>query len=46
MEGGAQQSSLWEPPEQDEGPGERDGGEGLPEVKRSQPLFIHGSRWV
>ncbi|NWV19626.1 GRB7 protein, partial [Origma solitaria] len=44
MEGGAQQSSLWEPPEQDGGPGEQDGGEGLPEVKRSQPLFIHGSR--
>ncbi|NXH64839.1 GRB7 protein, partial [Rhabdornis inornatus] len=44
MEGGAQQSSLWEPPEQDGGPGERDGGEGPPEVKRSQPLFIHGSR--
>ncbi|NXX24268.1 GRB7 protein, partial [Nicator chloris] len=43
MEGGAQQSSLWEPPEQDGGPGEQDGGEGLPEVKRSQPLFIHGS---
>ncbi|NXS85317.1 GRB7 protein, partial [Erpornis zantholeuca] len=43
MEGGAQQSSLWEPPEQDGGPGERDGGEGPPEVKRSQPLFIHGS---
>uniref|UniRef100_A0A8C3UKK3 Ras-associating domain-containing protein n=1 Tax=Catharus ustulatus TaxID=91951 RepID=A0A8C3UKK3_CATUS len=38
-------SSLWEPPEQDGGPGERDGGEGPPEVKRSQPLFIHGSRW-
>ncbi|NXP61994.1 GRB7 protein, partial [Chloropsis cyanopogon] len=45
MEGGAQQSSLWEPPEQDGGPGERDGGEGPPEVRRSQPLFIHGSRW-
>ncbi|NXO42946.1 GRB7 protein, partial [Locustella ochotensis] len=43
MEGGAQQSSLWEPPEQDGGPGERDGSEGLPEVKRSQPLFIRGS---
>ncbi|NXD01136.1 GRB7 protein, partial [Certhia familiaris] len=43
MEGGAQQSSLWEPPEQDGSPGERDGGEGPPEVKRSQPLFIHGS---
>ncbi|NXS02375.1 GRB7 protein, partial [Oxylabes madagascariensis] len=43
MEGGAQQSSLWEPPEQDGGPGERDGSEGLPEVKRSQPLFIHGT---
>ncbi|NXD44108.1 GRB7 protein, partial [Copsychus sechellarum] len=43
MEGGAQQSSLWEPPAQDGGPGERDGGEGLPEVKRSQPLFIHSS---
>ncbi|OWK54838.1 Growth factor receptor-bound protein 7 [Lonchura striata] len=43
MDGGAQQSSLWEPPEQDGGPGERDGGEGPPEVRRSQPLFIHGS---
>ncbi|NXH03617.1 GRB7 protein, partial [Loxia leucoptera] len=43
MEGGAQQSSLWEPPEQDGGPAERDGGEGPPEVRRSQPLFIHGS---
>ncbi|NXE99416.1 GRB7 protein, partial [Menura novaehollandiae] len=43
MEGGAQQSSLWEPPEQDGGSSERDGGEGPPEVKRSQPLFIHGS---
>ncbi|XP_057242654.1 growth factor receptor-bound protein 7 [Malurus melanocephalus] len=43
MEGGAQQSSLWEPPEQDGSPGERDGGEGPPEVKRSQPLLIHGS---
>uniref|UniRef100_A0A672U0K0 Ras-associating domain-containing protein n=1 Tax=Strigops habroptila TaxID=2489341 RepID=A0A672U0K0_STRHB len=44
MDGGAQQSSLREPP----GPGsteqdERDGGEGPPELKRSQPLFIHGS---
>ncbi|NXY56211.1 GRB7 protein, partial [Callaeas wilsoni] len=43
MEGGAQQSSLWEPPEHDGSPGEWDGGEGPPEVKRSQPLFIHGS---
>ncbi|NWQ82889.1 GRB7 protein, partial [Columbina picui] len=48
MEGGAQPSSLREPPgpgsaEQDGVPGERDGGEGPPEVKRSQPLFIHGS---
>ncbi|NXI89975.1 GRB7 protein, partial [Psophia crepitans] len=48
MDGGAQQSSLREPPgpgeEEQEGvPGERDGGEGPPEVKRSQPLFIHGS---
>ncbi|NXD72073.1 GRB10 protein, partial [Eolophus roseicapillus] len=44
MDGGAQQSSFREPP----GPGsteqdERDGGEGPPELKRSQPLFIHGS---
>uniref|UniRef100_A0A663E2Y0 Growth factor receptor bound protein 7 n=1 Tax=Aquila chrysaetos chrysaetos TaxID=223781 RepID=A0A663E2Y0_AQUCH len=51
MDGGAQQSSLREPPgpgnaEQEGVPGERDGGEGPPEVKRSQPLFIHGSRWV
>lgn len=49
MEGGAQQSSLQEPPgpgdaEQEGVPGEWDGGEGPPEVKRSQPLFIHGSR--
>ncbi|NXL22436.1 GRB7 protein, partial [Setophaga kirtlandii] len=44
MEGGAQQSSLWEPPEQEGGPAERDGGEGPPELRRSQPLFIHGSR--
>ncbi|NXW83566.1 GRB7 protein, partial [Alopecoenas beccarii] len=48
MEGGAQQSSLREPPgpggvEQDGAPGERDGGDGPPEVKRSQPLFIHSS---
>ncbi|KAM9657630.1 growth factor receptor-bound protein 7 [Morphnus guianensis] len=48
MDGGAQQSSLREPPgpgnaEQEGVPGEWDGGEGLPEVKRSQPLFIHGS---
>ncbi|NWT48810.1 GRB7 protein, partial [Chroicocephalus maculipennis] len=48
MEGGAQQSSLQEPPgpggtEQEGVPGERDGGEGPPELKRSQPLFIHGS---
>ncbi|KAK4808746.1 hypothetical protein QYF61_023214 [Mycteria americana] len=48
MDGGAQQSSLREPPgpggaEQEGVPGERDGGEGPPEVKRSQPLFIHGS---
>ncbi|NWS63852.1 GRB7 protein, partial [Chunga burmeisteri] len=48
MDGGAQQSSLREPPgpgsaEPEEVPGERDGGEGPPEVKRSQPLFIHGS---
>ncbi|NXV73847.1 GRB7 protein, partial [Atlantisia rogersi] len=47
MDGGAQQSSLWEPPgpggvEQEGVPGEWDGGEGPPEVKRSQPLFIHG----
>ncbi|NWU10614.1 GRB7 protein, partial [Cephalopterus ornatus] len=49
MEGGAQQSSLREPPgpggaEQEGVPGEWDGGEGPPEVKRSQPLFIHGNR--
>ncbi|XP_027767109.1 growth factor receptor-bound protein 7-like [Empidonax traillii] len=48
MEGGAQQSSLREPPgpggtEQEGVPGEWDGGEGPPEVKRSQPLFIHGN---
>ncbi|KAK2536218.1 hypothetical protein Q9233_003427 [Columba guinea] len=48
MEGGAQPSSLRDPPgpggaEQDGVPGERDGGEGPPEVKRSQPLFIHSS---
>ncbi|XP_069642241.1 growth factor receptor-bound protein 7 isoform X1 [Haliaeetus albicilla] len=48
MDGGAQQSSLREPPgpgnaEQEGVPGEWDGGEGPPEVKRSQPLFIHGS---
>ncbi|NXE30733.1 GRB7 protein, partial [Ardeotis kori] len=48
MDGGAQQSSLREPPgpggaEQEGVPNERDGGEGPPEVKRSQPLFIHGS---
>ncbi|XP_074972660.1 growth factor receptor-bound protein 7 isoform X4 [Phalacrocorax aristotelis] len=48
MDGGAQQSSLREPPgpgnaEQEGAPGEWDGGEGLPEVKRSQPLFIHSS---
>ncbi|NXP49266.1 GRB7 protein, partial [Heliornis fulica] len=48
MDGGAQQSSPREPPgpggaEQDGVPGEWDGGEGPPEVKRSQPLFIHGS---
>ncbi|NXC75528.1 GRB7 protein, partial [Anhinga anhinga] len=48
MDGGAQQSSLREPPglgsaEQEGVPGEWDGGEGLPEVKRSQPLFIHSS---
>jgi len=51
MEGGAQQSSLRDPPgqggvEQEGVPSERDGGEGPPEVRRSQPLFIHGSRWV
>lgn len=51
MDGGAQQSSLREPPgpsnaEQEGVPGEWDGGEGPPEVKRSQPLFIHSSRWV
>ncbi|NXX14315.1 GRB7 protein, partial [Podargus strigoides] len=51
MDGGAQQSSLREPPgpggaEQEGAPSEWDGGEGPPEVKRSQPLFIHGSRWV
>ncbi|NXT26642.1 GRB7 protein, partial [Syrrhaptes paradoxus] len=48
MDGGAQQSSPRDPPgpggaEQEGVPGERDGGEGPPEVKRSQPLFIHGS---
>ncbi|NXL06232.1 GRB7 protein, partial [Mesembrinibis cayennensis] len=48
MDGGGQQSSLREPPgpggaEQEGVPGEWDGGEGPPEVKRSQPLFIHGS---
>ncbi|KAF1421452.1 Growth factor receptor-bound protein 7, partial [Spheniscus humboldti] len=48
MDGGAQQSSLREPPgpggaEQEGVPGEWDGGEGPPEVKRSQPLFIHSS---
>ncbi|NXN25104.1 GRB7 protein, partial [Nycticryphes semicollaris] len=48
MDGGAQQSSLREPPgpgsvEQEGVPSERDGGEGPPELKRSQPLFIHGS---
>ncbi|NXT31515.1 GRB7 protein, partial [Pelecanoides urinatrix] len=48
MDGGAQQSSLREPPgpggaEQEGVPGEWDGGEGPPEIKRSQPLLIHGS---
>ncbi|NWQ85928.1 GRB7 protein, partial [Burhinus bistriatus] len=48
MDGGAQQSSPREPPglggtEQEGVSGEWDGGEGPPEVKRSQPLFIHGS---
>ncbi|XP_075578832.1 growth factor receptor-bound protein 7 [Pelecanus crispus] len=48
MDGGAQQSSLREPPgpggtEHEGVLGEWDGGEGPPEVKRSQPLFIHGS---
>ncbi|XP_038018775.1 growth factor receptor-bound protein 7, partial [Motacilla alba alba] len=40
--GGAQQSSLWEPPEQDGGPGERDGARGRPRSGAPQPLFIHG----
>ncbi|NXX85819.1 GRB7 protein, partial [Urocolius indicus] len=45
MDRGAQQSSLWEPPrpEKDGVPSEQDGGEVPPEVKYSQPLFIHGS---
>ncbi|XP_061872814.1 growth factor receptor-bound protein 7-like [Colius striatus] len=45
MDRGAQQSSLREPPrpEKDRVPSEQDGGEGPPEVKHSQPLFIHGS---
>ncbi|XP_064030716.1 growth factor receptor-bound protein 7 isoform X6 [Pogoniulus pusillus] len=47
MDGGAQPSSPREPPgpggvEQEGVPNEWDGGEGPPEVKRSQPLFIHG----
>ncbi|XP_030321790.1 growth factor receptor-bound protein 7 isoform X4 [Calypte anna] len=48
MDGGAQQSSPREPPgpgsvELEGVPSERDGGEGPPELKRSQPRFIHGS---
>ncbi|XP_056218098.1 growth factor receptor-bound protein 7 isoform X3 [Falco biarmicus] len=48
MDGGAQRSGLQDPPgpgsaEQEGVPGEWDGGEGPPEVKRSQPLFIHSS---
>ncbi|NXL39525.1 GRB7 protein, partial [Glaucidium brasilianum] len=48
MDGGAQQSNLRDPPgpgstEQEGVPSEWDGGEGPPEVKRSQPLLIHSS---
>lgn len=48
MDGGAQQSGLREPPGVGGTEQEGDAGEGPPatDLRRSQPLFIQGSRWV
>lgn len=48
MDGGAQQSCVRDPPEVGSVEQEGDVGEGPPatDLRRSQPLFIHSTRWV
>uniref|UniRef100_A0A8C5UHM3 Growth factor receptor bound protein 7 n=1 Tax=Malurus cyaneus samueli TaxID=2593467 RepID=A0A8C5UHM3_9PASS len=45
MHGGGASRAPLGAPRAGRGSRERDGSEGPPEVKRSQPLLIHGSRW-